>query len=114
MTIVIPYPYPKYITDPPLLLPEDLVREIYSFDPTYHNIYKNVLKQLTTDLIFMKLILRVHFTSSSDFFSARINSIEHKNTSYPPRPTYFPKYLQNKKKVYRLFYYYYIIATSHN
>ena len=105
--------YPKYITDPPLLLPEELVREIYSFDPTYHNIFKNVLKQLTSDLIFMNLILRVHFTSTSTHVLSRINSIEHKTTSYPPRPINFPKYLQNKKKVFRLFYYYYIIATSH-
>jgi len=104
---------PKYITKPPLLLPDDLVREIYSFDPTYHDIYKNVLKQLTSDLIFMNLILRVHFTSTSDSVLARINSVEHKMTRYPPRPMNFPRYIQNKKKVFRLFYYYYIIATSH-
>ena len=105
--------YPKYINNPPLLLPEDLIREIYSFDPTYHNIYKNVLRQLRSDLIFMKLILRIHYTSTSDSILARINSIEHRTTRYPPRPINFPKYLQNKKKVLQLFYYYYIIATSH-
>ena len=95
------------------ILSEDLIREIYQYDPTYHNfLHKKNMKELELQMIHMYIILSAHYTSSSDNIISRINSREHEETIYPPTPQRYPYQLINKKPINKLFYRYYLIATS--
>ena len=96
-------------------LPDDLTRLIYRFDPTYHIHHKRVLQELTVCYNLLNIILTAHYTSTSDNPIARINSIEHRRSNYPPVSG---KLMSSSIKFYgvlpikNLFYRYFIDATT--
>ena len=93
-------------------LPDDLIRMIYCFDPTYHVQYRKVLQEMTVCYNLLNIILTAHYTSTSDNPIARINSLEHKRSKYPPVSS---KLMSSSMKFYpikNLFYRYFIKATT--
>ena len=91
-------------------LPDDLIRMIYCFDPTYHVQYRKVLQEMTVCYNLLNIILTAHYTSTSDNPIARINSLEHKRSIYPP--IVYKSKPSVKLPIKNLFYRYFIKATT--